>query len=368
MRLSCNDISVTGEVEMTIVCMLQSSLLLGHVLIVSGDFTVTSIMTVVLCPATASALRENTVLTELSLEGCHIDAEGTCHLLEALCVNTTLRVLDLSGNIVDSQGAEHLGKLSGEVWGYGLTCNSRWCQCATSNRKMSVVRNVNVNLRWSIAPVLRYCGPLLLVSLITQFMHVPSAFKNTSPRLFFFCTLPCGKSWEGCLLEHSISLMHTPPTHKLCACSLLQPSLLLGHVLVVSGDFTVTSIMTVVLCPATASALRGNKGLTELKLLGCDIDAEGTSHLVQALCDNTTLRVLNLSHNTVDSQSARHLGKLSGGVWGYGLTCNIRRCQCATSNRKMSALKVQVSVGARAHDVIFIVEGGRITHKLVSLK
>ena len=28
-----------------------------------------------------------------------------------------------------------------------------------------------------------------------------------------------------------------------CACSLLQPSLLLGHVLV-SGDFTVTSIMT----------------------------------------------------------------------------------------------------------------------------
>ena len=105
-----------------------------------------------------------------------------------------------------------------------------------------------------------------------------------------------------------------------------------------SGDFTVTSIMTVVLCPATASVLRGNTVLTELRLVGCSIDAEGTSHLVQALCVNTTLRVLDLSHNLVDSQGARHLGKLSGGVWGYGLTCNIRQCQCATSNREMSVV------------------------------
>ena len=81
-----------------------------------------------------------------------------------------------------------------------------------------------------------------------------------------------------------------------------------------SGDFTVTSIMTVVLCPATASALKGNTGLTELRLYACHIDAEGTSHLVQALCVNTTLRVLNLSDNHIDSQGARHLGKLSGGV------------------------------------------------------
>ena len=125
----------------------------------------------------------------------------------------------------------------------------------------------------------------------------------------------------------------------LCACSLLQPSLLLGHVLVVSGDFTVTSIMTVVLCPATASALRGNTVLTELRLSDCGIDAEGISHLAQALRVNTTLRVLDLRKNTVGSQGARHLGKLSGGVWGYGLTCNIRQCQCATSNREMSVVQ-----------------------------
>ena len=66
-----------------------------------------------------------------------------------------------------------------------------------------------------------------------------------------------------------------------------------------SGDFTVSSIMTVVLCPSTVSALRGNTVLTELRLVGCKIDAEGTSHLAQALCGITTLRELNLSVNAL---------------------------------------------------------------------
>ena len=125
-------------------------------------------MTVGLCPATASALRENTQsgLTELRLWGCHIDPEGISHLVQALHVNTTLRVLDLSYNTIDSKSAEHLGKLSGGVWGYGFTCNIRLCQCATSNREMSVVQKCvhqNVNLRWSNAPVLRYYVSLLLM-------------------------------------------------------------------------------------------------------------------------------------------------------------------------------------------------------------
>ena len=104
---------------------------------------------------------------------------------------------------------------------------------------------------------------------------------------------------------------------NVCACSLLQPSLLLGHVLVVSGDFIVTSIMTVVLCPATVSALTGNTVLTELSLASCGIGADGTSCLVQALCDITTLRVLWLSGNAVNSQGTRHIGKLSGGILGW---------------------------------------------------
>ena len=62
--------------------------------------------------ATASALRGNTVLTELRLDGCCIDAEGTVQLADVLCGITTLRVLDLSINTVGIQGARLLGKLS----------------------------------------------------------------------------------------------------------------------------------------------------------------------------------------------------------------------------------------------------------------
>ena len=61
---------------------------------------------------TASALRGNTVLTELNLKDCEIDAEGTSQLAEALCRITTLRVLKVKGSTVDTQGARHLGKLS----------------------------------------------------------------------------------------------------------------------------------------------------------------------------------------------------------------------------------------------------------------
>ena len=62
---------------------------------------------------------------------------------------------------------------------------------------------------------------------------------------------------------------------------------------------------------ATASALRGNTVLTELTLGHCRIDAEGTTQLADVLCGINTLRVLNLSWNTVGTQGARHLGKLS---------------------------------------------------------
>ena len=79
----------------------------------------------------------------MRLEYCHIGAEETAHLIQALCDITTLRVLDLTGNTVGSQGARHLGKLSGGVWGYGLTGNIRLCQCATSNRERSIVQKVS---------------------------------------------------------------------------------------------------------------------------------------------------------------------------------------------------------------------------------
>ena len=110
--------------------------------------------------------------------------------------------------------------------------------------------------------------------------------------------------------------------------------------------------MTVELCRATVSSLRGNTVLTELSLVSCGINAEETSHLAQALCDITTLRVLNLSGNTVNSQGTRHLGKLSGGILGYGLTCNIRLCQFPTSNRGMSIVQNSLGISRRTKPIV----------------
>ena len=90
-------------------------------------------------------------------------------------------------------------------------------------------------------------------------------------------------------------------------------------------------------CPATASFLRNNTVLTELRLVCCGIDAMRASQLAETL---SGIKMLDMSLNIVNLQCARHLGKLSAWwVWGYGLTCNIRQCQCATFNREMSVVK-----------------------------
>ena len=56
-----------------------------------------------------------------------------------------------------SQGAEHLCKLSGGVWGYGLTCNIRWCQRYIQQRDVCCQKCVHQNV--NCAPILRYCDP-----------------------------------------------------------------------------------------------------------------------------------------------------------------------------------------------------------------
>ena len=70
-------------------------------------------MTVVLCPATASVLKNNTGPTELRVRYLDIYPDEAPQLEQALSVNTTLTVLELNESFVDSEGAEHLGKLSG---------------------------------------------------------------------------------------------------------------------------------------------------------------------------------------------------------------------------------------------------------------
>ena len=204
-------------------------------------------MTVVLWPATASALRENTVLTKLRLRGCGIDAEGTSKLAEALLNIKTLSELDLSANTVNSEAARHLGKFTvmHKVWDYVLVA---------SDGEMSVIWNM------------------------VQNVLVYKCKKKISSACGVRISKKVTKKGRNVILLHYP--LHLVPFFHHMWCT-------------------------------TVSALRGNTVLSELRLEHCHIDAEGISHLVQALCDIKTLRKLDLRSNTVDSQGARHLGK-----WG----------------------------------------------------
>ena len=49
--------------------------------------------------------------------------------------------------------------------------------------------------------------------------------------------------------------------------------------------------------------------MIELNLDQCELKAEGTTYLTRAISTMTTLRVLNLNFNVIDSQGAQYLGK-----------------------------------------------------------
>ena len=59
----------------------------------------------------ASALRWNTILSELRLEQCAINAKGMTDIAQALCGIPTLKVLNLEGNQLNYVAARQLGKL-----------------------------------------------------------------------------------------------------------------------------------------------------------------------------------------------------------------------------------------------------------------
>ena len=62
----------------------------------------------------ASSLQSNHVLTELRLEGCGMNEEGTAELTGILQSIPSLRVLDLSLNDVGTEAATNLGMLNKE--------------------------------------------------------------------------------------------------------------------------------------------------------------------------------------------------------------------------------------------------------------
>jgi len=61
---------------------------------------------------------------------------------------------------------------------------------------------------------------------------------------------------------------------------------------------------------ALAKLFHSNKSLEAINMKACKIDSEGACHLAQALCENTTVRKLALCHNPIGENDATALAKL----------------------------------------------------------
>ena len=61
---------------------------------------------------------------------------------------------------------------------------------------------------------------------------------------------------------------------------------------------------------AIAKLIHNSKSLEEVNISGCNIDSEGACHLVQALCENTAVKKLDLSDNPFGKRGVMALAKL----------------------------------------------------------
>ncbi len=59
----------------------------------------------------------------------------------------------------------------------------------------------------------------------------------------------------------------------------------------------------------TATAMANNTGFAELQLRYCELREEDTQCVLEAVSDLSTLKSLDLSYNSVNSQGAKCLGK-----------------------------------------------------------
>jgi len=59
---------------------------------------------------------------------------------------------------------------------------------------------------------------------------------------------------------------------------------------------------------AVSKLIHSNKSLEEVHMRGCSINSEGACHLAKALCENTTLKELDLSWNLTGEEGSAKEG------------------------------------------------------------
>jgi hypothetical protein len=132
----------------------------------------------------SAALAVNTILTELKLFDCAIEAPGTDVLLKGLKLNRSLQEVDLSFNTICDDGGETLARLLESQYSSSLT-SLKLCHCGIQTRG-ALALAVGVRhgpLRAS--PLVLYGVPLAPVAPKLNLPQLPGGW-NTQKILAFF--------------------------------------------------------------------------------------------------------------------------------------------------------------------------------------
>ena len=237
----------------------------------------------------------NTTLEHVDLSDCSIGPVGAQHLAQALCVNTSVKTLQLSDNPLDDEGAKALAEMLG---GNGAESSG------TVNTTLEHVDLSNC----SIGPV--------------GAQHLAQALcVNTSVKILQLSDNPLDDEGAKALAEmlggngaESSGTVNTTLEHvDLSDCS-IGP---VGAQHLAQALCVNTSVKTLDLSDNITLGDEGTKALAEMlggngaessgtvnttlehvDLSNCSIGPVGAQHLAQALCVNTSVKVLVIQQNT----------------------------------------------------------------------
>ena len=242
----------------------------------------------------------NTTLEHVELSNCDIGRVEAQHLAQALCVNTSVKTLDLSRNPLGDEGAKALAEMLG---GNGAESSG------TVNTTLEHVDLSSCN----IGPVgAQHLAQALCVNTSVKTLDLSDnhlSDEHEGAKALAEMLGGNGTESSGTVnttLEHvDLSWCHIGPVgaqrlaQALCVNTSVK-TLDLSHNLL--GDKGAKALAEMLGGNRAESSGTVNTTLEHVDLSSCDIGPVGVQHLAQALCVNTSVKTLDLSHNPLGDE------------------------------------------------------------------
>ena len=220
--------------------------------------------------ALANTIRITKSLEEVHMKCCDIDSEGACHLAKVLCENTTLSTLDLSFNPIGTNGAVALANTI----------------CTTKSLEEVHMKSCDIKSE-GICPLAQaFCENTTL-----RIMDLSGNLIETKGAMPLATLLRNDKSQKVVLMSKNNFEGAYHLTLGLC-----------DNTIVRQLDLALNPIGTEV-AMALAELIHSNKSLVVVHMRNCTIGIEGICPLAQAFCENTSLRIMDLSGNPVGAMA-----------------------------------------------------------------